>query len=378
MRKTSIPNEFLEANLSWARYTTTDLVLPRPLKFYCASLRTGNWQLRSPISSPRPNILFYCKGRDIILLNTKTRESYLFATLKFEPRCLTASNEWLCCGGDWGDYISIYFGDEKQSEVFLGQNTESDAQLPLEIDPVWRSIKFHMPDKDIRPLCEVSKIVGEDVVNCITIWSPSDIYSERTYQESVAVVSNKDRSISILRLSDSELIEKLTLPNCVNRSLISPDGEMLISICDDPFLYVYRQKIRQLNKKQRFSSKREYHWVLEGKTQLEGNISPNVPGCRGSFAAAFSPSGRYLAVATQSGVVSIFKTQEIFDTHISIFTSSRLYSTREGYVKAVEFCPGPFDLLVCRFSVSLGLTLKKILLLGSRNFSLFWSMRKCI
>ncbi|RKF55440.1 putative wd domain containing protein [Golovinomyces cichoracearum] len=326
--------------------TAIDLILPRPLKFYGAPMSSGHWQLRSLICSPRPNTLFYPNGKDIVVLNTETHESYLLTTLSFEPRCLTTSNGWLCCGGENGDYAAIYFGCEAYSDLCSQPGAEPVSSLQQEQIPSWRSRSIQKRNIHIWPLLEITSTVGAEIVNCISIWSPSDISSERTYSESVALVSNNDQSISILSLANSRVIEKLTLPDCVNRSLMSPDGDMLISVCDDPFLYIHRRKFRDFNKNDPPHSKeRGYYWDLEGRVQLEGQLRADRSESRGSFAASFSPSGKYLAVATQYGIISVFDKEEIFAPPVSIFTSSRMNDSGEGYVRVVEFCSGSFDLL---------------------------------
>ncbi|KHJ30795.1 putative wd domain containing protein [Erysiphe necator] len=355
----------IKASDESAYHTTTDLILPKPLKFYCAPMHSGHWQLRSLISSPRPDILFYPHGRDIVVLNTKTRERYILTTLKFEPRCLTSTNEWLCCGGDKGDYTAIYFGHDLRSISCHSQDIDLYARLPFDLDPFWRSAPAQRPNKDIRPITEVTKLVGIDIVNCITIWTPSDISSECAYKEPVALVSNNDRSITILKLESAEILEKLTLPDCVNRSLMSPEGDMLISICDDPFLYIHKRKlINKYGDELRFSKKSKYNWHFEGRVQLEGQVRTNPPESRGSFAAAFSPSAKYLAVATQHGLISIFEKNNIFAPPVSVFTSSRMTSNGDGYVRDMEFCPGPFDLLAWTESKD------RIVIADVRNFFL--------
>lgn len=69
---------------------------------------------------------------------------------------------------------------------------------------------------------------------------------------------------------------------------------------------------------------------------------------RGSFAACFSNSGKYLAVATQYGVISVFLTEGLTkddaDPLEVSFTTSRP-NVESGAVRAMEFSPNNFDLL---------------------------------
>lgn len=72
----------------------------------------------------------------------------------------------------------------------------------------------------------------------------------------------------------------------------------------------------------------------------------NKSAMRGSFAACFSKSGKWLAVATQYGLISVFETEKLPDPSalMVVFTSSRP-GGESGAIRAMEFSPGPYDLL---------------------------------
>jgi hypothetical protein len=74
----------------------------------------------------------------------------------------------------------------------------------------------------------------------------------------------------------------------------------------------------------------------------------DLSDCRGSFAACFSPTGRYLAVGTQSGTISIFDVAAFTDPErdplITYFNSARAPSDC-GAVRDMAFSPGPYDIL---------------------------------
>ncbi|KAI1002370.1 hypothetical protein K3495_g5830 [Podosphaera aphanis] len=303
-------------------------------------MRSKHWQLRSLVISPRPNTIYYPCGKDIFVLNTKAQESCLLFTLKFEPRCIAASGEWLCCGGDNGEYAAVCFTVKSQPEILLGRQTEFDAQISATTNSSRRTDQLQRKYEVLRPVVEITRTIGIDIVNCVTIWLPPDLSSEWTYQEPVVVVSNNDRNVSILKLRDAVILDTLTLPDCVNRSLISPDGNLLVSICDDPFLYIHRRKKSSRMTKNRLNS----NWSLEGKVRLEAQACTDIPETTGSFAAAFSPSGKYLAVATHKGIISVFDTKNIYASPVKIF-SSKSNSSRENYVRTMEFSTGPYDLL---------------------------------
>ena len=315
----------------------------------------SHWQLRSLISSPEQHTIYYPSRFDIYALDTRTNEREIVTTLPFSPRCLNVARGWLCCGGDGGNYTTVNLRDGKTTPDFsLGLDADPDARLPLDLDPSRRSIPQDTPSALRRarssryPLLASVKKIGTEIVNCVTLWFPTEATSERTYKTPVAVVANNDCTVSILNLADdSETLDKLTFPDFVNRSLMSPDGELLVTICDDPFLYIHQRRQKLEATKARARSKQGYEWAQWGRIQLIGQRQADKSNMRGSFAASFSRSGKYLAVATQYGMISIFDTKDLTREGVDplvIFTTSR--PGREcGAVRAMDFSPEPFDLL---------------------------------
>lgn len=234
-------------------------------------------------------------------------------------------------------------------------NADPDSRLPLELDPTRRTASYDN-EYSTRPMSTLSsrlptaeKIdVGTEIVNCITHWFPKDDSSEHVHNVPVAVVSNNDCTVAILDLATSKTIQTLTLPDLVNRAAISPDGELLVAICDDPFLYVHKRRQKVVDREWSESKAAlVYEWVPAGRIQLEGQRQADKTQMRGSFALSFSKSGQYLAVATQYGVISIFETEGLTETQSLrvAFTTSRP-NRQTGAVRAMQFCPGPYDLLV--------------------------------
>lgn len=192
--------------------------------------------------------------------------------------------------------------------------------------------------------------VGTEIINCITLWSPGEDPSDGAYKMPVAVVSNNDCSVSILDLQNSEVLQKLTLPDYVNRSVISPDGGLLATVSDDPFLYIHERRLKEKTKAERLDSKTQVcEWTLLGRIQLEGQRTADKSQWRGSFALCFSRSGKYLAAATQYGVISIFDVESLKQAESLMAVYTSFTSSRPGHdsgaVRAMEFSPGPFDLL---------------------------------
>ncbi|KAI1122137.1 hypothetical protein F5Y10DRAFT_254672 [Nemania abortiva] len=187
---------------------------------------------------------------------------------------------------------------------------------------------------------------GAQRVNCITIWQPPkppyDPLQPGRYSSPVAVLANNDKTVTIVCLNDSEALDELEYPDCVNRGVISPDGSLLVAICDDPFLYVHVR--RALHGKRGGC----YEWHQLPKIRLKDQSVRDVSDCRGSFAACFSSSGRYLAVGTQYGTISIFDvaafTDPTRDPLVTYFSSARAPSDC-GAVRDMAFSPGPYDML---------------------------------
>lgn len=252
----------------------------------------------------------------------------------------------MLCGGQDGKYSAIRLS----GTASRSQGLDADARLPLDLDPAPRprNRDYTANAPRTHPTVTTNSTVGSEIVNCITIWSPTDERSERAYAFPVSVVSNNDCTISFLDLRDSEIIETLTLPDCVNRSVMSPCGSMLASICDDPYLYIHERQLIATATRESVGLKtsQKYEWVMSGRFQLEGQKSRDKEDTRGSFAACFSKSGRYLAVATQYGIISVFETISLRGNFFSphVFTTSQP-GPGPGAVRAMEFSNGPYDLL---------------------------------
>lgn len=369
-----------DANSTPRHRPTESLILPTPRLYYRASIHTeyaqpsnkvnhgsnqpfsSHWQLRSMISSPEQDVVYYPSGSDIYALYTKTRERQIITRLPFSPRCLVAGNGWLCCGGVPGHYTAIPLRDSNTNFDLssLGLESGPDARLPLDLDPSRRSTPSDIPPRRRRshthPVLANVKPVGKDINNCITLWFPSEISSNQTYTTPVAVVANNDKTISIVDLKDpdADVVEKLTYPDCVNRAVMSPDGELLVAVLDDPFLYVHHRQ--PVPKSSARYLEQTHEWTPACRIQLESQRQADPSNFRGSFAVSFSSSGKYLAVGTQYGVISVFDTETLTledSEPLVIFTTSRPMDNtatvrsmdESGAVRSMEFSPGPFDLL---------------------------------
>lgn len=220
------------------------------------------------------------------------------------------------------------------SELSTSLDFDADARLPLDLDltPSHRaSMRESMRRPRPQPQTVTAKItkVGTEIVNCVTLWSPTTERSEKAYTIPVSVISNNDCTVTIMNLEKSEVLQQLDFPDYVNRSVISPNGSILATISDDPYLYIHERQKKQRSKKDPWKPTSdpnlECEWVLLCRVQLEGQKPTEKSEMRGSFAVCFSGSGKYLAVATQYGVVSVFDVKTITEkeSSVAVFTTSR-------------------------------------------------------
>lgn len=269
----------------------------------------------------------------------------------FLPKCLVAEAGWLCCGGENGDFATVRLESKVEETSFgAGVRADADSRLPLHLDPVQRLESSIQPDLATDhsvggyPVHVKTTKVGEELVNCVTLWFPKPDTPDQTYSKPVAVLSSNDHTVAVVDLETRDVLEKLELDDCVNRAVISPDGRMLVAIGDDPYMHVYQRKHQFFGTK----SSQGYSWVKCQQIHLRGQRSTDKSEMRGSFATAFSPSGRYLAVGTQYGIISVFETRDLIsseaDPLVVTFTTSRP-NQRRGAIRAMEFSPEPYDLL---------------------------------
>lgn len=360
-----------------------------------------HWQLRSQIGFTSSRRVYYVAGNgnnQVHTLDTTDHESEVVKLLTFSPRCLVVKNGWICCGGECGEFVAFQVdaagetsenprvehastapsmsaihsyvenGGPRSSDVLdafrdhiHGLPAEDRLQLALEnaandTDALPALLPETLrPDADVnnKSLVARSKAFGKERVNCITLWFPPSSAAgdySGAYSQSVAVLANNDKHVTVVGLDSQEAMDELSYPDFVNRALLSPDGRLLVAICDDPFLYVHERVPRQSANTGIFSRRdvADFEWKLCAKIHLKSQRKEDRSDQRGSFAACFSNTGRYLAVGTQYGVISIFETaaftQPGTDPLITAFPTSRPKED-VGAVRDMAFCPGPFDLL---------------------------------
>ncbi|KAJ2903478.1 uncharacterized protein MKZ38_009877 [Zalerion maritima] len=338
-------------------HPTNFLILARPRNHYRVHVVPIHWQLRSIITSGKGRFVYFPGGnskRKIIKLDTKTREYETLRVLQFSPRCLVSKNGWLCCGGETGEFVAIRLDSTPDNNQNPASSSPSSASSPTLFgldsrSPLSEPLSPTQSTEDalrsiMRTIYAPSQSCGKDRVNCITMWFPDgESTKDCAYQEPVAVLSNNDKNVTFATLNEGEstTLDTVIYPDCVNRAVISPDGSLCAVICDDPFLYIHERTKKQ-------GRDGGYEWVQRTKVHLKSQRLEDKSDNRGSFAVCFSNTGRYLAVGTQYGIISIFDTAALLepdaDPLLTDFGSSRPNSDA-GAVREMAFCPGPFDLL---------------------------------
>lgn len=342
-----------------------------------------HWQLRSVISADGNDAIYYPAGvmnAQIMRLDIQTRESEVIKVLNFHPRCMVAKRGWICCGGESGEFAVIR--DRSRTEGSSGsggdsgsggvgsasgnsaeaaaQNNDFRTQLnaldsSLASDAPLTQLSrdmFNMLERRLngptRTWTTSSHKFGSERVNCITIWQPPNPTETvchpkvQAYAGPVAVLANNDKTITMVGLSECECLDELEYPDCVNRGVLSPDGTMLAAITDDPYLYVHVRKTVNKGK-----TSERYEWRMLPRIRLKDQARQSS-SCRGSFAACFSDSGRYLAIGTQYGTIAVYNVAAIRESDrdplITWFYASR-FPSENAAVRDMAFCPGPYDLL---------------------------------
>lgn len=156
---------------------------------------------------------------------------------------------------------------------------------------------------------------------------------------------NNDSTVRIFSLSQSRLLSTLQFSCYMNHASISPDGQLLVAVGDEPKAFFCR-RIPASTSSGDQDANRTWQEIAEPR------LNPATLG-DACFTTAFSPSGHICAVAQQSGVVTIFDTSRIHedmeddDAVLEILKSSRSSMPDDyiGAIRSMSFSPAPWDLL---------------------------------
>ncbi|KAK4227878.1 hypothetical protein QBC38DRAFT_182255 [Podospora fimiseda] len=373
---------------------TEQLILATPRRRYRTGVRWQHWQLRSLLGSKGQNAIYFpvASGSEshpfhIRQLNTTTGEQETVKHLGFVPMCLVARNGWVCAGGEKGAFAAFRVGETAEDmsvddRLSLAHDRhllalgELDERHPIPLDSpaseeaILASLARARAEKNMLAR---NRIFGKQRINGITMWFPPTVQKpcKGAYDQGVAVLASNDKGVTIISLREQDVLDDLKYPDFMNLAVISPDGQLLAAISDDPFLYIHQRTEKDCEKaddKRRpwEATTRQYEWKKCGRIQLisqskddrsdHRSIQPyqepfrthvrRLTVNRGSFAACFSSTGKYLAVGTQYGTISIFKVAALtlpgVDPLITHFKTSRPDFCA---VRSMEFSPGPTDLL---------------------------------
>lgn len=253
-------------------------------------------------------------------------------------------------------FVEDESGTDVRSET---QAAAADSRLRVYDDPSSRYDPPGRASADVKEHSFVrSAVIGEEIVNCATFWFPPPKPAAEIYNAPVVVLANNDCTVTIVDLPTSDELQTIKFEDCINRALISPDGQKLVAIGDDPYMYIYNRFPTACRREYYIPPtedslgilklKPKYEWIIAAKILLVGQRSSDKADTRGSFAASFSKSGKYLAVGTQYGYISVYDATLLenpdADPLIKTFTTSRPNSKR-GAVRDLEFSPEPYDLL---------------------------------
>ncbi|KAI9839243.1 MAG: hypothetical protein M1819_003237 [Sarea resinae] len=215
------------------------------------------------------------------------------------------------------------------------------------INVMWMSMVFsrstwtlNLEDMFTVLLARVQELGGL-IVNSVTIyqWNKD---SDDLPDDTVAVVTNNDKTVRIFSLTSFKTLHTLEFPKAMNHATISPDGTLLVSVGDEERVY-FHKLIRSKHADSILDSG-QFEWKSCAKFKLTA-VDDHC------FSTAFSPSGRLCAVGSQDGIVTIFETeliasaQEDNDAVMRIMRSSR-QGIMDGAVRSMCFSPEPWDLLI--------------------------------
>lgn len=134
----------------------------------------------------------------------------------------------------------------------------------------------------------------------------------------------------------------------MNHASISPDQELLVAVGDKPQAFFFKKISLAHATEDGGNAFADFDWLSISEPVL--SLADPQDSC---FTTAFSPSSHMCAVASQTGVVTVFDTflvkndMETDDAVIDVLKSSRGISRDNmcGAIRAMSFAPAPWDLL---------------------------------
>ena len=225
----------------------------------------------------------------------------------------------------------------------------AEVDAPLDVDLRSRV------SRRVKPLVQNLQL-GNEIVNSISIHKLEHPEEPGVLDDVVAVLTNNDHSCRIFSLTQGRETAVLEHPFPVNHATISPDGQMLVVVGDDPQAFFYeRVNIRPSDTK---ASTSKYasnlcQWEELSLVPLHALPSSSMT-CY--FATAWSPSGHLCAVASEFGYITVFDVDRLKNSAyveegeeaiVAVIPSTRPDTIPgPGAVRSLLFSPSPWDLLI--------------------------------
>nr|OQO19025.1 hypothetical protein B0A51_18370 [Rachicladosporium sp. CCFEE 5018]OQO20228.1 hypothetical protein B0A51_17253 [Rachicladosporium sp. CCFEE 5018] len=335
-------------------YPDTDRLVSTSKKFYPISIPVSHWQLRHYISSPEPDRLYYASGREVFCLQPSTKKRKHIASLPFEARCTASGYGWICVGGeDEGHFAAI-----KTGALGWGEEGATSRAADVKVDRI-----------------------GVEIVNSISIHRIQD--EDAHLDDIVAVLTNNDKTVRVYSLPLGLETCCLDLPFAMNHATISPDGKVLVAVGDVNSAYFFRRHLRSgkpvpgIQKPHNRLNSGSVEWRLTNIVNLHVT---NLQATMGYFTTAWSPSGRLVAVGSESGYITVLDVELLAradlddeDAIVIVRPGSRpdIPPPHPGAVRSMVFSPDPWDLLiwaedqgrVCVGDLRTGLRQKQVILM---------------
>ena len=237
-----------------------------------------------------------------------------------------------------------------------GPRSAADVDSALPMAEHWRSGSGSSTNGDgIRRAANVKvERIGKEIVNSISIHRIQD--EEAHLDDIVAVLANNDKTVRLYSLPAGQETRVKTLPYPMNHATISPDGRTMVAVGDFNKAYFFTRDILisapLIHKPHNRLTSAHVEWNLTNVISLYVS-SPSAP--IGFFTTAWSPSGRLVAVGSESGYITVFDRDlldnpdcEDNDAIVATVQGTRadLPFPHPGAVRSMVFSPEPWDLLV--------------------------------
>ena len=291
-------------------------------------------------------------SKQVYALHIPTGRQELLAALQFSPTCIASGYGWICLGGY--DHGTVAFLDISKCWLFglpsISSSAEVDDLLPLDLDPHPQYLsqsqtRLNEPNPQRPSPIITRKAIGSAIVNGITVSRFVDSGCDIP-NDTVAVLSNNDGTVTIYSLSRQATLKRINLTKEINHASISPDGELLIAVGDINDVWIFKRWTRK-----RLSGQHYYDWQELATIELVSTVINDW-----CFSTAWSPSGHMCMVASQFGVLTVFETSKIkkgmdhTDAIIHSLRSSRPVVCEPTVFipsapRSMAFSPRPWDLV---------------------------------